>query len=180
MFTNTKIVGIVILIVSVQIACLASEQQVSNLENEIGAQIADSIDDVIEEAKQSISEQMDLALSQYKDQSGDSIDELAELFSNFVEDINNERIVPFLPPTCGFMGLEFQDWYEDDRGLHSGIDIWAGKKNGKIWTDDENERGNPVFAVYEGKLYRTGSGVEICHPKLEIMGTDLGGTDTLL
>jgi len=40
------------------------------------------------------------------------------------------------------------------------------KQEGIVWPDPDEEHGFPVYAVYEGELGLTGSGVEICHPEL--------------
>lgn len=77
--------------------------------------------------------------------------------------VASQQKAPFKKPTYGLMGLKYKESYGDIRGIHKGIDIWASKDpaNGK-------QLGAPVYAVYDGKLGRTGSGVEICHPKLDI------------
>lgn len=74
----------------------------------------------------------------------------------------SQTSAPFLIPAAGYLGLQYKGDYGDGRGMHSGIDIWPS-------TDPLNggQRGNPIYAVYKGKLGRTGSGVEICHPKLD-------------
>ena len=69
-------------------------------------------------------------------------------------------------PTTGYMGMKYLEPYPPGSmyygKLHSGIDIWASQK-----ADNGGKRGNPVYSVYEGDLYRTGDGVRIIHPELD-------------
>ncbi len=71
---------------------------------------------------------------------------------------------PFKPPTFGYLGLKYKQERQDKSGLSNGIDIWAA-------TDPTNggQRGNPVYAVFGGKLGRTALGVTICHPALDLL-----------
>lgn len=73
-------------------------------------------------------------------------------------------------PTWGYIGLSDGQWYDnsDHTRLHPGIDIWATTEYGFVWTDEENERGNPVYAVYEGWLMMASDqSLNICHERGE-------------
>ncbi len=73
-----------------------------------------------------------------------------------------QSAAPFIPPTIGYMGLHYKEAYTGTQILHQGVDIWASKVK-----NNDGNRGNPVYAVLGGKLGRTGSGVEICHPSID-------------
>ncbi len=74
---------------------------------------------------------------------------------------------PFILPTSGYLGLKRGNAYGPGNTRHTGIDIWASLSNGRVWTDAQNERGNPVYAVHDGWLGLAGSGVQVCHPPLD-------------
>ena len=94
-------------------------------------------------------------IEQFQDEFATQIDD--------VQDMIEDRLVPpFGVPASGYLGLQYLAPYDDNRGLHHGIDIWAAPERA-----NGGQRGNAVFAVESGRLGRTGSGVEICHETLD-------------
>jgi len=70
-------------------------------------------------------------------------------------------------PARGYTGLRHLEAYQSNQEIHLGVDFWATRRLGTVWSDEANQRGNPVFAVGGGKLGRTKGGVYICHAPLD-------------
>ena len=70
-------------------------------------------------------------------------------------------------PARGYTGLRHLEAYQSNQEIHLGVDFWATRRLGTVWSDEANQRGNPVFAVGNGKLGRTKGGVYICHAPLD-------------
>lgn len=143
-------IQVIIFVLIVMLACTSTEQA------QIQTQVAIA-------GKTAAAEAGDFAqtqAAQLKQTAESSIQtEAAGAFATLVA---SQQKAPFIVPANGYIGLKYKQPYGDSRGNHAGIDIWASTEalNG-------GQRGSPVYAVFDGKLGRTGSGVEICHPKLD-------------
>ncbi len=158
------LVAVILFLIVVLPGCYPSDQQAAH-------ELGDLLHEELDRETQSLRQK---AADKFAELAGLAKEEARSVFGELLEKIENpdsvfadlvdeqEQDAPFIPPTTGYIGLEYKQAYPDG-SLHTGIDVWASEtgRNGE-------QRGSPVYAVLGGKLGRTGSGVEICHPALDL------------
>ncbi len=115
---------------------------------------------VVSEIKEVVNEAIEMLPIPKKTEMSDVLPSVIEITMPEISFGDLLHPAPFGMPTTGYTGWKYKDPITG--GNHKGIDIWASQS-----TDNGGKRGNPVFAVFEGTLYKSGSGVRIIHPELD-------------
>ena len=115
---------------------------------------------IVSEIKEVVNEAIEMLPIPKKPEMSDVLPSVIEITIPEISFGDLLQPAPFGVPTTGYMGWKYKDPITG--GNHTGIDIWASQN-----PDNWGKRGNPVYAVYDGTLYKSGSGIRIIHPELD-------------